>query len=173
MKGSSRATPHVSIRIEPYLAEYARSLFGCGRADGAVRIPSSSGLYHLVYDGMARRGGESDPEDGNLSIVLPCRSQHEGDTDAPLKNPRYYNWLPLSSVRRIEEYLRRLFNFEFHQVMMDNEERGRPNTLVDTVQYFMRRHGLKSVGEDALLKNFQRFRRRVYPKKVRKYEKRR
>jgi len=159
------------IRIKPYLAEYARHRYGCAGEERAVKIPYTSELYHIVYDGMARRGGESDPEDWNLALVLPCRSRHDGGTAVPLKNPRYYDWLPASSVCRMEDYLQRLFNFEFHQVMMDNEEQGRPLTLLAAVQHFIRSHGLRSVSEDTLLKNYQRFRRRVYPKKVRKYEK--
>lgn len=167
----------ILIRIEPYLAEYARSIFATRVSDGGVRMPSHSGLYHMVYDLLEKRRRDQPPAEGNLCLTLPCRriadgTPSDGDDDCqPLKNPHYYNYLSPQSCRRVENYLRMRFNLEFHEVMMENEEQGRPQRHIEAVRQFLRRHRLTAISEDALLKNFRRFRHRVYPKKVRTYTK--
>lgn len=157
------------IFIEPYLAEYCRNLYSCGRKDGAVRIPYTSDLYHLVWEQMSKRpDGYQSPAAGNLCILLPTSRECDDDSR---KNPLYYNYLSDRAVRMIERWLYRAFNFEFHGVMMENEHCGRPMTHLELVRQFIRQHGLKSITEDALIKNFQRYRRHIFPKKVRKYKK--
>lgn len=157
------------IRIEPYLAEYAQNLFGLGRKDGSIKIPYISELHFLVWELMAKpRANQLSPENGNLAIVLPTRRECEGELR---KNPRYYNYLSPDAARKVEAWLRRRFNFEFHELMIDNEVKGRPRQHLDLVRWFMRRRGLKSITEDALIRNFRRYRRRISPKTVRKYTK--
>ena len=146
------------IFIEPYFAEYCRNLYSCGRKDGAVRIPYTSDLYHLVWEQMSKRPeGYQSPAAGNLCILLPTRRECDDDSR---KNPLYYNYLSDRAVRMIERWLYRAFNFG-----------GRPMTHLELVRQFIRQHGLKSITEDALIKNFQRYRRHIFPKKVRKYKK--
>ncbi|CUQ47106.1 Uncharacterised protein [Segatella copri] len=41
------------------------------------------------------------------------------------------------------------------------------------VDNFIRRYALKSISPDALLKNFYRYRQRLFPKTPRKYQKKR
>ena len=157
MNGKNHTASHVArIRIEPYLAEYARNVFSTGRQDGAVRIPDTSDLYH------------KDPADANLAIVLPKRRVV---VDGPVKSPDYYNALSGNSAKLIEVYLRRRFNYEFHELMIENEERGRPQRQIDVVCWFMKSRGIRSISEDALLQNFKRFRARIRSKFVRKPEK--
>ena len=115
-----------------------------------------------------RRTDQPAVVDGNLSIVLPRRRTVE---EGVVKNPAYYNYLSPTAAMLIERHLRRRFNFEFHQLMMENEEQGRPKTQLVLVQQFLRRHRLASISEEALLKNFQRYRRLLYPKTPRKYQK--
>lgn len=170
MNGKNHTASHVArIRIEPYLAEYARNVFSTGRQDGAVRIPDTSDLYHLVYELMDKpRADHKDPVDANLAIVLPKRRVV---VDGPVKSPDYYNALSGNSAKLIEVYLRRRFNYEFHELMIENEERGRPQRQIDVVCWFMKSRGIRSISEDALLQNFKRFRARIRSKFVRKPEK--
>lgn len=161
----------VTISIEPYLAEYAQMKFADGGRNGAIRIPYNSEFYHCVWEHMAkRRVNQVVRTDGNLGILLPSRRLAE---DGPVKNPAYYNYLSPVAVQMIERYLRRQFNYEFHQLMLDNENNGRPVRQQDLVADFIRRYRLESISEDALLKSFQRYRQRLHPRKPRKYEKRR
>lgn len=161
----------VSVRVEPYLAEYAQSVYGCGRQDGAVKIPYTSTLYHVLWYNMHRRPADCvDPADGNLRILLPDSRMLARD-EGMRKNPRYWNWLPPRGVQAIEHCLLSQFNYEFRTSMMENEESGRPCNQFEVVWQFMHRHRLTQITEDALLKNFQRYRRKLYPKRVRKYDK--
>ena len=165
----SRQIKIVSIRIEPYLAEYARSVFDVDRQTGAVRIPYTSELYHCVWEHMAkRRVDQPQVTDGNLCIILPSRRVVD---EGVVKNPAYYNYLSPTAAMLIERHLRLRFNYEFHQTMLENEKQGRPSHQYQVAHKFMRQHNLESISEEALLKNFQRYRNRLYPKKARKYKK--
>lgn len=160
----------VTIQITPYLAEYAKKKFGVNTADGSVRIPPSSDLYHCVWNLMQRPpASAAAPSEGNLPISLPSRrcSTSEG----PWKDPAYYNYLSATAAHEIETCLRRMFNYEFHRTMMDNEAAGRPRRNADVVDDFMRQYSLLSITSDALLKNYYRYRNLIRPAKKRRYVK--
>ena len=159
----------VAISVEPYLAEYAQIKFHSGGRDDAVRIPYNSEFYHCVWEHMAKRRADHPSQtEGNLRILLPSR---RSPVDGPIKNPLYYNYLSPTAVMLIERFLRRQFNYEFHQMMLDNENKGRPVRQLDLVLTFIRKYRLQSISEDALLKNFQRYRQLLYPRTPRKYRK--
>lgn len=164
------------IWVEPYLAEYARKKFQIDPKSGGVKIPDTFDLYHCIWNRMQKPSpesvnGEDAPQasDGNLRIFLPCR--RSGAEGQPRKHPEYWNYLSPAAVIEIEKCLRQLFNFDFHQRMMDNENRGRPFQQVEVVDRFIYDYRLESVTTAALLKNFQRYRQRLSPRKPRKYQK--
>jgi hypothetical protein len=179
MERKKRASKKIcSIEITPHLAEYARKKYHASSADGSIRIPSTSDLYHCVWHHMQRppsvpvpeasASGQSSP--GILLISLPSR--RPSSTDGPWKDPAYFNYLSSEAARSIEACLRREFNFEFHRAMMENEERGRPRRNIDVVDDFMRQYRLESITSDALLKNYYRYRDLVRPKQRRRYSQR-
>lgn len=158
-----------TIRIEPYLAEYVCGKYGIEKKNGTVNIPYNTDLYHCIWENMSRqRANQSVPEDGNLRILLPCRRASEG---IPWKDPAYYNYLSVSAAKDVEAQIRRMFNFELHRALLENEEFGRQRRNLDVIYDFIHTYQLKSISPDALLKNFYRFRNRLRPKKVRKYQK--
>ncbi|EFM01820.1 hypothetical protein [Hoylesella marshii] len=160
---------NTAIRIEPYLAEYVAGKYGVEQKNGAVKIPYTSDLYHCIWENMSRkRSNQTEPEDGNLLIQLPFRKAGNG---IPWKDPAYYNYLSPSASKIIEAQIRRMFNFELHRVLLENEEFGRQRKNLDVIYDFIRTYHLKSISPDALLKNFYRFRNRLRPKKVRQYKK--
>ena len=107
----------------------------------------------------------------NLYISLPSR-RPSSSLGSPWKDPAYYNYLSRESAHLIETELRRLFNFEFHRLMLQNEESGRKSKLADVVEDFISQYNLKSITPDALLKNYQRYRAMLHPKKPRTYTRR-
>ena len=158
-----------SIRIEPYLAEYISAKYEIDTATGGIRIPYSSDLYFCVWEEMSRRRvNQPDVADGNLHIHLPFR---KAGAWSPWKDPVYYNYLSAAAAKAIEGQIRRMFNFELHRVLMENEEFGRQRKNLDVIYDFIRTYRLKSISSDALLKNYYRFRNRLRPKKIRKYNK--
>lgn len=116
-----------------------------------------------------QRINQPDVIDGNLRIHLPSR--RAGAISSPWKDPAYYNYLSPAAAKEIEAQIRRMFNFELHRVLLENEEFGRQRRNLDVIYEFIHSYQLKSISSDALLKNYYRFRNRLRPKKVRKYQK--
>lgn len=157
----------VAIRVEPYLAEYARKKFSISSKGGGVKIPYTYDLYHCIFNRMQKPpSGIVAPADGNLLICLPDSRQM-----TERKHPETWNYLSASAMADIEQALRQLFNYDFHQQMMDNERLGRPRQQIEVVEYFLSTYGIVSLTSSALLKNFQRYRQRISPRKKRKYQK--
>jgi hypothetical protein len=159
----------VAIRIEPYLAEYISAKYESDTVTGGIRIPYSTDLYFCVWEHMSRqRANQPDVIDGNLRIYLPFR---KAGACSPWKDPAYYNYLSTSAAKEIEGQIRRMFNFELHRILLENEEFGRQRRNLDVIYDFIRAYHLKSISSDALLKNYYRFRNRLRPKKTRQYNK--
>ena len=160
----------VTIRIEQYLAEYISAKYCKNDATGGIKIPCNTDLYFCVWENMARqRSNQPDVLDGNLRIHLPFRKA--GTACSPWKDPAYYNYLSPAAAKEIEIQIRRMFNFELHRVLLENEEFGRRRRNLDVIYDFVHAYRLKSISSDALLKNYYRFRNRLRPKKTRKYQK--
>lgn len=146
-----------AIRVEPYLAKYARMKFDVDAKTGGIKIPDSFDLYHCVWQLMERRPANAvDPADANLTIWLPARRGVEGTVQ---KNPAFWNYLSPRSAWVIEKSLRRLFNWEFHHFCEDLISRG--TTKKEAVGRFIRMYGLGIDSEDALLKNLHRHERAI------------
>ncbi len=158
----------VTIRIEPYLSEYINGKYGIDYKYDGVRIPHTSDLYFCIWEHMAKkRRNQEECIDGNLRIILPCRKTGSGT--GPWKDPAYYNYLSISAARAIELQIRMMFNFELHRILLENEEFGRERSNIDVINDFIHRYRLKSISSDALLKNYYRYRNRIWQKKPRKY----
>ncbi len=143
------------IRVEPYLAAYARRKFESDPKTGGIRIPDSFDLYHCVWQLMERRPRDYRPTGNeNLCIWLPARRGTEGTGQ---KNPAFWNYISPRHARLVEKQLRRLFNWEFHHHCEQQLEQG--CTKVEAVRQFVSRYHLGLDCEDALLKNLQRHER--------------
>lgn len=143
------------IRVEPYLAAYARRKFESDPKTGGIRIPDSFDLYHCVWQLMERRPRDHRPTGNeNLCIWLPARRGTEGTGQ---KNPAFWNYISPRHARLVEKQLRRLFNWEFHHHCEQQLEQG--CTKVEAVRQFVSRYHLGLDCEDALLKNLQRHER--------------
>lgn len=153
------------INVTSYLAEYINSKFNNG-ADEPLKIPEQHDLYHVVWNLMVKRPEGINPIDtGNLEIVLPNRRIG--------KDPAYYNYLSDRSQRIIERYIKMYFNNELHQMLEENERIGRELHNIDVIHQFMCMYEIDSITEDALLKNYYRWREIIRQKeRRRKYKKR-
>lgn len=153
-----------AIRVEPYLATYARKKFDVDPKTGGIKIPDTFDLYHCVWHAMRKwprerwHVGVSRPVDapeGNLLILLPNRREEGGVR----KDPRYWNFISHRHARLINHELKRLFDWELHHWYFQQLEHGA--TKVDAVRSFIRYYGLSLDSEDALLKNLQRYKRTI------------
>ena len=140
------------IRVEPYLAAYARRKFEADPVTGGIRIPDSFDLYHCVWQVMERPPRGYHPTGNeNLCIWLPFRRT------SPSKHPEHWNYISPRHQWAVEKQLRRLFNWEFHHFVGQQLEHGQMK--VDAVREFVRLYHLGLDCEDALLKNLQRHER--------------
>jgi hypothetical protein len=149
-----------SITITPYLAEYLRGKYNNG-ANEPFRIPDNTDLYHVIWSLMARRHQNQSPVDeGNLTLILPERRIG--------KDPQVYNYLSPRSVKIIENEVRRMFNRELHTAMDENDQNGHELNNIDIVHNFLCAYCIDSITEDALLKNFYRWRDNIRKRKKRR-----
>jgi hypothetical protein len=153
-----------TISIEPYLAEYLRGKFNNG-ADEPFRIPDNTDLYHVVWTLMMPRPKNYSPIDkGNLTFALPDRRIG--------KDPAVYNYLSSRSAKTIEREVRRMFNRELHVAMDENDLNGRTLKQIEVAHTFLCSYCIESLTEDALLKNFYRWRENLRKRsKRRNYKK--
>lgn len=148
------------ISITPYLAEYIIGKYNhCNK--GEVKIPDTTDLYHVIWEYMSRRPDNVSVVDtGNLIIALPDRRIG--------KDPAVFNYLSVRAVKVIEQHIKNMFNQELHSELMDNDRRGHFLDNIDVVHKFLCTYGIESISEDALLKNYYRYREALRQRKKRK-----
>lgn len=126
-----------------------------------VKFPSSLDIYILIYDLLQKRPANCPIDSGNLEFMLPER--REG------KDPVSYNWLSDRSQKILSDKMRLMMWAELHE-LMDENKHIHGIQFKESVFRFMRRYGIESITEDALLKNYQRWRDKQRRKKKRAYK---
>lgn len=151
MTTTNRITTKISIK--PHLAEYLHKKFAV-EGTGYIQIPDSADLYHILYDLLQAKTENTLDEmsKGNLEIALPNRPYG--------KNPEFYNYLSERSQKIIEEKIDRLFKAEMHEYI-DELTIDFGMTYVDSVYAFKQKYGLTKITDDALVKDYYRYRRRI------------
>lgn len=149
----------VKIQVDEPVAEYIRGKY-FDTGVGAVRFPPLADIYVLIYDLLRKRPADRPVDHGNLEFALPERS--EG------KDSRTYNYLPERAQKILADKLRLMMWAELHDTMDENKHL-RGIQFKETVYVFMSRYGIDSITEDALLKNYQRWRDRLRRRKKRRY----
>ncbi|MDE6235355.1 MAG: hypothetical protein K2M56_06360 [Muribaculaceae bacterium] len=149
-----------SIYCDSHVAEYIRSKF-YDPSVGAVRFPANLDVYHLLWDLLQKRPASASPIDaGNLVIALPDR--REG------KNPEYYNYLSARATKVLVGKLRQMMWAELHD-FVDEGKHALGRQFKDSIFIFMTRYGIESISEDALWKNYQRWRYKIRRRSKRAY----
>ncbi len=149
----------VKITVEPHVAEYIRGKFFDHEA-GAVRFPPALDIYILIYDLLQKRPVACPVDTGNLEFVLPERRMG--------KDPVSFNYLSGRAQKILADKMRLMMWAELHDFMDENKH-------IDGIQFkesvfmFMRKYAIESITEDALLKNYQRWRDKQRRKKKRGY----
>lgn len=149
----------VKTTVEPHVAEYIRGKF-YDREAGAVRFPPTLDIYILIYDLLQKRPATNPVDSGNLEFALPER--REG------KNPDSYNYLSGRAQKMLADKMRTMMWAELHDTMDENKH-IRGILFKDTIFTFMCRYSIESISEDALFKNYQRWRYKFRRKKKRSY----
>lgn len=149
----------VKITIEPHVAEYITGKFFDHEA-GAVRFPSALDIYILIYDLLQKRPVACPVDTGNLEFVLPERRIG--------KDPITFNYLSGRAQKILADKMRLMMWAELHDLMDENKHINGIQ-FKESVFMFMRKYAIESITEDALLKNYQRWRDKQRRKKKRGY----
>lgn len=154
----------VKIDIDPAVAEYIRGRYYDPEV-GAVRFPPSSDIYVKIYDLLAKRPADHPVDCGNLEFVLPDRRDANF---AGGKDPKTYNYLSHRATTILCARFRVLMWAELHE-FMDEEKHLNGSQYKDSVFVFMSKYGIESITEDAMLKNYQRWRDKMRRRQKRGY----
>lgn len=149
----------VKTTADPYVAEYIKGKFYDQEA-GAVRFPASLDIYILIYDLLQRRPVTCPVDTGNLEFVLPERRQG--------KDPVSFNYLSGRAQKILGDKMRLMMWAELHDFMDENKHINGIQ-FKESVFMFLRKYSIESITEDALLKNYQRWRDKQRRKKKRGY----
>lgn len=149
----------VKTTVEPHVAEYIRGKFYDHEA-GAVRFPSTLDIYIQIFDLLQKRPVSNPVDTGNLEFILPERRVG--------KDPITYNYLSGRAQKILADKMRLMMWAELHDFMDENKH---INGIMfkESVFMFMRKYAIESITEDALLKNYQRWRDKQRRKKKRGY----
>lgn len=144
---------------DQYVAEYIKGKFYDPEA-GAVRFPAHMDIYILIYDLLQKRPVSCPVDAGNLELVLPERRQG--------KDPVSYNYLSARARKILGDKMRLMMWAELHDFMDENKHLNGIQ-FKESVFMFLRKYSIESITEDALLKNYQRWRDKQRRKKKRSY----
>jgi hypothetical protein len=147
----------VKISVDQYVAEYIIGKY-YDHEIGAVRFPPSLDIYVLIYDLLQKRPVACPVDTGNLELALPCR--REG------KSPSSFNYLSARAQKMLSDRMKVMMWAELHE-LMDENKHLKGIRFNESVFIFMCKYDLHSISEDALLKNYQRWR-----DKLRRFRKR-
>lgn len=151
------------INIKPHLSEYCYGRFSHCSPD-PVRFPDEYDIYHTVWNLMQRRPVNCPVDSGNLEIVLPCRRKTEGQVR---KDPAVYNYLGQRSAKIIERQIEVMMFAELHD-RLDENKHLLGIEYIDTIFEFMNQYNITSISEDALKKNYYRWREITRRRKIRR-----
>lgn len=136
------------IQILLHLSEYIIGKYG-ERMSNPVTLPPNIPLYHFVWDVMSKRPLDKQIDVGNVELVLPDR--REG------KNPRIYNYISARSEKLIQYKIETMMWTELHDDLDHNKHRLGLE-YIDTIHIFCNKYNITGISEDAMLKNYYRWR---------------
>lgn len=144
------------IQVKPHLAEYLRGKYGA--ESGVVRLPDDLDLYHTLWDLLIKRPTNS-IDVGNLELVLPDRRVG--------KSPEAFNYLSERGRTIMERRIEVMLWAELHDYL-DEQKHCYGVEYADGVHVFKSKYVIGAITDDALLKNYYRWRDRVRKKKTKR-----
>lgn len=155
------------ITIRQHLAEYCIGKWGTEFTE-PVRFPVHSELYVSIYNLTKKRPTDCQLDKGNLEIVLPNRAIDEEMEIR--KNPEVYNWISDRGCRYLDWKIELHFWMELHEMIDENRYRyGIP--FSESIYTFMTKYRIEGITEDAMLKNYTRWKEKRRVREKRAYKK--
>lgn len=142
----------VKLTLKPYLAEYLQKKYPAAES-GLVKIPPASELYDLLLSSM--RCDQKEPaDDWNVEIILPNPSPSSG-----CRRSRRHYGLSSAARSRIARAVYVMYWSDCHRYI-ERRIHVYGDLIIDAASQFVNEYGLMRSNEDAILKNYQRWRAR-------------
>lgn len=144
-----------TIYVKPYLAAYmyVRYQNSVITEFNAIRLKSIDNLYHVIKNLTVKRPQNVSWRDiGNLTLIIP--DPRYG------KDPETYNYLGHDSILIIEEEIETLLRAELYSTMQKNKFRH-GIMYKKSLLLFMAKYHIEDKHEDALMKAFQRWKKKT------------
>lgn len=147
------------ITVKQHLREYVIGKYN-DHVDGPICFPDNLDVYHTIWDLTEKRPVNCPIDSGNLEIALPDRRVG--------KSPETYNYLGQRSQGLIQRKIENLFFAELHD-LLDSEKHRNGVPYIETTWHFIKKYNIVSLTEDAILKNYYRWREDVRRREKRSY----
>jgi hypothetical protein len=154
----------IKINTDEPVAEYIRGKYFNPDLQ-AVHFPANLDIYVFIYDLLKKRPIDCPIDTGNLTLVLPDRREANY---AGGKSPEQYNYLCARSAELLNQKMRTMMWAELHDYL-DEQKHINGVPYKDSVYMFMTKYGIESISEDALWKNYQRWREKLRKRSKRGY----
>jgi len=148
------------INIKAHLAEYCYGKFSDFNNNKPIHFPEQIDIYILIWDLLVKRPINCPVDAGNMEIALPERYGS--------KPPVYYNYIGSRSQKKIEKKIEIMMWADFRE-FIEIERHKNGSTIIDSVHLFIKKYGIESISEDALVKNYYRWRNRIHGREKRAY----
>ena len=155
------------VTVEEFIAQWATAKWWDSQ-QGAVRFPADTDIYETVYNLLLRRpsNARDDIRDGNLTICLPDKR----DGALPWgKNPETFNYISQRGCQILNTCLKRMFWAECHE-LMDEGKHILGVDYQDTAYMIVCRYNITAITDDAIKKNYQRWRDKLRRRRKRPYQ---
>lgn len=152
------------INIKQHLAEYCYGKFSLC-TNNPVSFPDNYDIYHTIHNLMTKRPINCPVDSGNLEIYLPNRRKQDGESVG--KDPLVYNYLGHRAEKIIERKIEVIMFAELHDTLDENKHCFGMD-FIETIYEFMTKYQINAITEDALLKNYYRWREVIRRKKIRR-----
>jgi hypothetical protein len=147
------------VDIRQHICEYAIGKFG-ENYENPIDIPDRYDLYHTLWDLLSPRPSDHQIDKGNLEIFIPCRKVQEYSGEKIGKNPERFNYLSARAAKIIDIKIETMLFAELHDLLDENKHR-KGIEYQETVHIFVCKYQISSISEDALLKNYYRWRKKI------------
>lgn len=153
----------IRINIKAHLAEYLIGKY-FNEDQQCVCLPDKLDLYHTIWNLLEKVPVNCQPLlEGNLCLALPSRRLG--------KDPETYNYLGERSIHIVSKRIEALFLGDLRS-RLDAGKHLHTLQYQDVVHEFKCQYMIDSITDDALLKDFYRWRNNIRKKEKRKYQKR-
>lgn len=143
------------INIREHICEYAIGKFGTDFSN-PINVDSKTDLSVVIWDLLSPRPADKPIDHGNLEIVIPNR-RAEGEKG---KKPEKFNYLSDKAARILEYKLETMMLAELHDFLDENKHR-KGIEYQASVHIFVNKYQIKGISEDALIKNYYRWRKKI------------